>query len=89
MKDVLGVLEHLGYREIRLEDTGERAPLFKVNGRYGTTDETRIISRKERPTCWLVDVQTGGMWRWPESPVPSVPAGRNLESNENQRFPTS
>lgn len=63
MKDVLGILEHLGYREVRQEggapDAGEWAPLSDVNGRYGTTDETDIISRKERPTCRLVDRETG------------------------------
>lgn len=59
MKDVLGVLQHLGYREIRPEDTGQWAPLSETNGRYGTTDDTDIISRKERPTCRLVDRDTG------------------------------
>ena len=63
MKDVLGILEHLGYREIRLEDTeqsaGEWRPLPEVNGRFGTTDETHILTRKRKPTCRLVDVETG------------------------------
>lgn len=44
MKDVLGILEHLGYRELRPEDTersaGEWRPTEEVNGRYGTRDET-------------------------------------------------
>lgn len=63
MKDVLGILEHLGYGEIRLEDTeqsaGEWRPLPEVNGRFGTTDETHILTRKRKPTCRLVDVETG------------------------------
>lgn len=58
MKDVLGVLQHLGYGEIRPKDTGQWAPLSEVNGRYGTTEETHIISRKRLATCRLVDVQT-------------------------------
>ena len=41
---LLGILEHLGYRELRPEDTersaGERRPTEEVNGRYGTRDET-------------------------------------------------
>lgn len=63
MKDVLGILEHLGYGEIRLEDTeqsaGEWRPLPEVNGRFGTTDETHILTRKRKPACRLVDVETG------------------------------
>lgn len=69
MKDVLGILEHLGYRELRPEDTersaGEWRPTEEVNGRYGTTDETgirRAYSRgsgsprlKRKATCRLVD----------------------------------
>ena len=59
MKDVLGILEHLGYGEIRLEDTeqsaGEWRPLPEVNGRFGTTDETHILTRKRKATCRLVD----------------------------------
>ena len=45
MKDVLGILEHLGYRELRPEDT----------------DETHVLTRKRKPrlkrkaTCRLVD----------------------------------
>ena len=63
MKDVLGILEHLGYREVRPEGSapgrGEWAPLSEANGCYGTTDDTDIISRKGRPTCRLVDRETG------------------------------
>lgn len=63
MKDVLGILEHLGYRELRPEgsapDGGDWRPIEEVNGRFGTTDETHVISRKERPTCRLVDRDTG------------------------------
>jgi hypothetical protein len=63
MKDVLGILEHLGYRELRPEDTeqsaGEWRPLSEVNGRFGTTDETHILTRKRKPTCRLVDAETG------------------------------
>lgn len=65
MKDVLGILEHLGYRELRPEDTersaGEWRPTKEVNGRYGTTDETHVLTRKRKPrlkrkaTCRLVD----------------------------------
>ena len=63
MKDVLGILEHLGYRELRLEDTeqsaGEWRPLSEVNGRFGTTDETHILTRKRKATCRLVDASAG------------------------------
>jgi hypothetical protein len=63
MKDVLGILEHLGYREVRPEGSAPGAsewePVSDLNGRYGTTDDTHVISRKERPTCRLVDRETG------------------------------
>ena len=63
MKDVLGILEHLGYRELRPEGSapgaGKWAPLSDVNGRYGTTDDTDIISRKRKATARLVDRDTG------------------------------
>lgn len=68
MKDVLGILEHLGYGEIRPEDTERSAsapdvadwrPLSEVNGRFGTTDETHILTRKRKATCRLVDAETG------------------------------
>lgn len=63
MKDVLGILEHLDYREIRPEEgtpgAADWRPIEDVNGRYGTTDDTDIVSRKERPTCRLVDRDTG------------------------------
>jgi hypothetical protein len=71
MKGVQEILEHLGYGEIRLEGSGpngspqeskvgdEWAPLSNVNGRFGTTDETEIIRRKESPTARLVDSETG------------------------------
>jgi len=71
MKGVQEILEHLGYGEIRLEGDGpnessqvsdvggEWAPLSGVDGRFGTTDRTKILSRKNRPTCRLVDRETG------------------------------
>ena len=54
MKDVLGILEHLGYGEIRPETARSASapgatdwrPLSEVNGRFGTTDETHILTRK-------------------------------------------
>lgn len=57
--DVHGILEHLQYGEIRTAGNGEWKPLEAVNGQYGTTSETKIISRKNRPTCRLVDAETG------------------------------
>ena len=63
MKDVLGILEHLGYGEIRPENVGDWCPIEAGgeagNGRFGTTDETSIISQKGEPTCRLVDRETG------------------------------
>jgi hypothetical protein len=59
MKDVLRILEHLGYGEARPEDAGGWRPIEDVNGRYGTTDETHIISRKRKATARLVDRDTG------------------------------
>jgi len=71
MKGVQEILEHLGYGEIRLEGDGpnespqgsdvggEWAPLSGVDSRLGTTDRTKILSQKNRPTCRLVDRETG------------------------------
>jgi len=67
MKDVLGILEHLGYRELRPETEQSASapgatdwrPLSEVNGRFGTTDETHILTRKRKVTCRLVDAETG------------------------------
>jgi len=63
MKDVLGTLEHLGYGEIRPEttapDVADWRPIKEVDGRFGTTDETHILTRKRKATCRLVDVETG------------------------------
>ncbi len=57
--DVKGILEYLEYGEIRPADGDQWQPLGSVNGEYGTTSETRIISRKNVPTCRLVDAETG------------------------------
>lgn len=59
LHDVHDILEHLGYGEVRAADGNDWQPLDAVNGRYGTTDETKILSRKNRPTCRLVDRETG------------------------------
>jgi phage terminase Nu1 subunit (DNA packaging protein) len=63
MKDVLGVLKHLGYGGIRPEtttpDVADWRPIKAVNGRFGTTDETHILTRKQKATCRLVDAETG------------------------------
>lgn len=71
MKDVPGVLKHLGYWELRPEDAASGGspqedeagdgwrPIEDVNGRYGTTDETHVITRKRKPTCRLVDRESG------------------------------
>jgi hypothetical protein len=63
MKDVLDILEHLGYRELRPEGkapgAGDWRPIEDVNGRFGTTDETHVISRKRKATARLVDPGTG------------------------------
>ena len=63
MNDVLGILEHLGYGEIRPETTASDVanwrPIKEVDGRFGTTDETHILMRKRKATCQLVDVETG------------------------------
>ncbi len=75
MKDVLGILEHLGYRELRTEESapgaGEWAPLSDMNGRYGTTDSTDIISQKRRPSSASWTGIPGSSWRQRGSPARS------------------
>jgi hypothetical protein len=57
--DVHGTLRFLGYGEIRTADGGQWKSLEAVDGRFGTTDETEIVSRKNVPTCRLLDRETG------------------------------
>lgn len=57
--DVSGTLRFLGYGEVKPAETGEWKPLEAVKDKYGTTSETKIISRKNVPTCRLVDADTG------------------------------
>jgi len=65
MKDVLGILEHLGYGELRPEGSAPGAadwhPIEEVNGRLDgvTTDDVDVISRKRKATARLVDRETG------------------------------
>ena len=58
MNDVKGVLLHLGYREIRPRG-GSWGPTAERGGRYGTTGDTHILRRPEKPTCRLVDPADG------------------------------
>lgn len=57
--DVHGILEHLGYGEVRTAAGDVWQPLESVNGQYGTTSETKIIDHKGQPTCKLVDGESG------------------------------
>lgn len=57
MNDVVEVLRHLGYDEIRLQDESWQ-PLSKLNGDLGTTDETYVIQEDESPRIRLKDPET-------------------------------
>jgi hypothetical protein len=57
--DVQGVLLFMGFREIRPSDAAAWTPTGAVDGRYGTTSETKIIHRKHKPVARLVDAETG------------------------------
>jgi len=72
--DVAGTLRFLGYGEIRTADGGQWRPLDAVDSRFGTTDETEILSRKNRPTCRLLDRETGERLATARKsePIPSV-----------------
>lgn len=67
MKDVIGILDHLGYGELRPEtaapggnpEAADWRPIEAAGGRFGTTDETHVLTRKRKPTCRLVDRETG------------------------------
>jgi hypothetical protein len=65
MKDVLGILEHLGYRELHPEesapDQGDWRPIEDTGGRFAgvTTDDVDVITRKRKATARLVDRDTG------------------------------
>jgi hypothetical protein len=41
------------------QSAGDWRPLSDVNGRYGTTDETHVLTRKRKSTCRLVDASAG------------------------------
>jgi hypothetical protein len=59
MHDVKGVLDFLGYAQLRPAG-GDWTPLSKVNGRYGTTDDTELIRpQQEEGIIRLVDRTTG------------------------------
>jgi len=59
MNDVKEVLDHMGFTELREVATGEWKPLDAVNGRYGTTDDTKLIlPNDEENVCRLVDRET-------------------------------
>jgi hypothetical protein len=60
MHDVKGVLDHLGYDEIR-SASGEWRPLSEVNGWLGTTDETDILDTGHEEGLRLRDRETGDM----------------------------
>ena len=57
--NVQGVLVHLGFNEIRTSETDAWTPTQAIDGRYGTTAETKIIHRKGKPVAQLVDAETG------------------------------
>jgi hypothetical protein len=60
MHDVKGVLNHLGYDELRLAG-GEWRPLSEVNGRFGTTDDTDILDTGHEEGLRLRDRDTGDL----------------------------
>lgn len=57
MTDVKEVLITLGYDEIRPVD-GRWHPIEELNGRFGTTDETHLIRKREAEEIRLVDAET-------------------------------
>lgn len=57
MHDVKGILDFLGYDQLRRRGDTWR-PLSEVDDRFGTTDETHIWRRDERPRVRLVDGET-------------------------------
>jgi hypothetical protein len=60
MHDVKGVLDFLGYDELRPAG-GQWRPLAEVNGQYGTTDETDILDIDHEEGLRLVDRDTGDL----------------------------
>jgi hypothetical protein len=60
MHDVKGVLNHLGYDELRPAG-GEWRPLSEVNGRFGTTDDTDILDTGHEEGLRLRDRETGDL----------------------------
>jgi len=60
MHDVKGVLNHLGYDELRPAG-GEWRPLSEVNGRFGTTDDTDILDTGHEEGLRLRDRDTGDL----------------------------
>lgn len=59
MQDVKGILDFLGYDQLRPAG-GDWRPISEVNGRYGTTDDTDLIRpQHEEGIIRLVDRDTG------------------------------
>jgi hypothetical protein len=55
---VKGILDFLGHDELRPASEDWR-PLSKMNGRYGTTDETDILDVNREEELRLRDRETG------------------------------
>jgi len=60
MHDVKGVLDFLGYDEVR-PPGGDWCPLSQANGQCGTTDETNILDIDHEEGLRLVDRDTGDL----------------------------
>ena len=60
MHDVKGVLDFLGYDELRPAG-GQWRPLAEVNSQLGTTDETDILDIDHEEGLRLVDRDTGDL----------------------------
>jgi len=59
--DLLDVLRHMGYHEVRTAETGEWTPTAETNGQLDgeTTDTLHVLVWSDSPTAVLQDTETG------------------------------
>ena len=61
MTDLLDVLRHMDYHEVRTAETGEWTPTAETNGQLDgeTTDTLHVLVWSDSPTAVLRDPETG------------------------------
>ena len=58
--DVRGILQFLDYETVRDEETGRWTPVGALDGRFGSTDVTKLVRDTKEPNLLnLIDCRSG------------------------------